>query len=721
MGASTAKDAEGFRTIKFSINTPDQHDITTQTIHISGRVNEVSTLSRDITYYLMPRQNMIVECVADEINADYGEDYVESTAGEGINVKVNIPQMLPESMFPLVFSLESDALSITPNTTKYPDDNLPVASGNSICDGKTSSKTFHYVRTISYEEYKKLDDILISTPEEDDFYGKQFVCHFKTNKAESAGKIYVDNQYFNKGNDSFHNYTMYNFRNLSFTNNGANQNSNVDFTFYLDQSDTHTSSPRVVQVKLDGLVPRAGANLTVVNADQGVYSYSLNNGVQNATLQLKTISTAQGFDNTYAVTLNAYVDAKAIYHEASHGNVAQRITIDPESYTMHVGDKKTLTATVWPSSTPGSITWVSDRTSVATVDANGKVTAVSIGTANITASQNGMSATCVITVDPIEVTKITLDRTSLNLGVNKTRTLVATVMPTNATDKTVTWTTSDGTVATVTSAGVVRGIAYGTATITATSSNGLTATCKVNVVPTPVEGVSLNKNSTTLLINGNSYGTEQLTATVTPNDAVNKNVNWTSSNPNVATVSNTGFVTAVAKGTATITVTTVDGGYTASCTVRVGVRRTVTTSDIYTTSETFTSLTSSYSDSYSTQGLTIDVDNIDTSTSTYLEMGYRSWRGTNYNGSLSISPASSLDDFTITRVNFTYNSYDYARGTVSASTGQYTGPANNATTASWTGSATSSLTFTMASRTQGLTRYWNRLKSIVVTYTYTEY
>jgi uncharacterized protein YjdB len=459
----------------------------------------------------------------------------------------------------------------------------------------------------------------------------------------------------------------------------------------------------------------------VVNADQGVYSYSLNNGVQNATLQLKTISTAQGFDNTYAVTLNAYVDAKAIYHEASHGNVAQRITIDPESYTMHVGDKKTLTATVWPSSTPGSITWVSDRTSVATVDANGKVTAVSIGTANITASQNGMSATCVITVDPIEVTKITLDRTSLNLGVNKTRTLVATVMPTNATDKTVTWTTSDGTVATVTSAGVVRGIAYGTATITATSSNGLTATCKVNVVPTPVEGVSLNKNSTTLLINGNSYGTEQLTATVTPNDAVNKNVNWTSSNPNVATVSNTGFVTAVAKGTATITVTTVDGGYTASCTVRVGVRRTVTTSDIYTTSETFTSLTSSYSDSYSTQGLTIDVDNIDTSTSTYLEMGYRSWRGTNYNGSLSISPASSLDDFTITRVNFTYDSYNYARGTVSASTGQYTGPANNATTASWTGSATSSLTFTMASRTQGLTRYWNRLKSIVVTYTYTEY
>ena len=372
MGASTAKDAEGYRTIKFSINTPDTNDQTTQTLHISGRVNEVSTLSRDITYYLMPRQNMIVECLADEINADYGEDYVESVAGEGINVKVTIPQMLPESMFPLVFSLESDALSITPNTTKYPDDNLPVASGNSICDGKGSSKTFHFVRTLSYEEYKGLADILISNPGEDDFYGKHFTCHFKTNKAVSAGKIYVDNQYFNKGNDSFYNYTMYNFRNLSFDKNSAGQNADVNFTFYLDQSDTHTSSARTVEVRLDGLVPRSGANLTVVDADQGIYSYSLNNGVQNATLALRTISTPAGFDNTYAVTLNAYQDAKAIYHEASYGNVAQRITIDPESYTMHVGGKKTLTATVWPASTgTGSLSWTSSNTSVATVDANG--------------------------------------------------------------------------------------------------------------------------------------------------------------------------------------------------------------------------------------------------------------------------------------------------------------------------------------------------------------
>ena len=74
MGESTAKDAEGFRTIKFTVNAPDTGDMTTQTIHISGVVEGGHTISRDVKYYLMPRQTMIVECIADEVNADYGED-----------------------------------------------------------------------------------------------------------------------------------------------------------------------------------------------------------------------------------------------------------------------------------------------------------------------------------------------------------------------------------------------------------------------------------------------------------------------------------------------------------------------------------------------------------------------------------------------------------------------------------------------------------------------
>ena len=714
MGASTAKDAEGFRTLKFTINTPDNSDKTTQTIRIEGRIDATHTIYRDIVYYLMPRQNMIVQCVADEINPDYGEDYVENVAGEGINVNITIPKMLPESMFPLVFQLESDQLSITPNTAKYPKDNLPVENGYSICDGKTTSKTFHYVRTLTYNEYQALEETM---------EGMLFTCHFKTNKAQSAGKVYVDNQYFNKGNDSFYNYNMFNFRDLEFDNDGAGAYTNVNFTFYLDDDDAYPSGGRTVQLKLDGLIPQStsGTAWHVVDVDEGLYTYTITGTARSATLALKTITTANGFDGSYAVTLNAYDNANAIYHEASHGNKAQRITVDPTSHTMHAGETKTIKATIWPAETgTGEISWTSDNTSVATVDGNGKVTAVSVGTARITAAHSGQSATCVITVAPIEVKRITLDRTSLNLGLNKTRTLVATVAPSNATDKTVTWTSSDSSIATVSNTGVVRGVAYGTATITATSSNGLTATCTVHVVPTPVEGVSLNKTSTTLIIIGGTSQTEQLIATVTPADAVNKNVTWTSSNPAVATVSDTGLVTAVAKGTTTITVRTEDGGYTATCTVKVGIRRTVTTSAIATTSGTFTS------DTYTVQGLTLEVENVENKNANYIEVGYRSngiWGlgAQDYDGVLSISSSESLADFTVTRVDFTYESYNYGRGTVTPSTGSYSGPSNNSTSASWTGSAASSLSFTMAPRRQGQTRYWNRLRSIVVTYYYTDY
>ena len=536
MGESTAKDAEGFRTIKFTVNTPDLSDVTTQTIHISGKVNETSTLSRDVKYYLMPRQNMIVECIADEVNPDYGEDYVEKTAGEGINVRITIPKMLPESMFPLVFSLESDALSITPNTAKYPEDNLPVASGNSICTGKESSKSFHYVRTLSYTEYQTLDETLD---------GMQFTCHFKTNKAESASKIYVDNQYFNKGNDSFYNYTMYNFRNLSFSNNSANANTNVNFTFYLDDNDT--SRPRTVQVKLDGLLPQStGGNWAVEDVDEGLYSYTITSG-NYATLALKTISTAAGFDNTYSVTLNAYDAATAIYHEASHGNVAQRITIDPSSWTMEVGDKKTLTATVWPASTgTGTLSWTSSNSSVATVDGNGKVTAVGVGSANITASYGGsVSATCVVSV-----MGVSLNKTSLTMKPGTTETLVAT---SPAMDPVASWTSSDTSVATVSSTGVVTAVADGTTTITVTTEAGYKATCTVTVRN------KTHKTGTASFSYSNFSAGNNVSATVNNIRVTFSNINSTNAGNSVVVLNQTNTVTVTGVESGDITDITITG------------------------------------------------------------------------------------------------------------------------------------------------------------------
>jgi len=168
----------------------------------------------------------------------------------------------------------------------------------------------------------------------------------------------------------------------------------------------------------------------------------------------------------------------------------------------------------------------------------------------------------------VPVTGVTLNKTSTSILVNGTEPLTATIVPANATNRNVTWSSSDPAMATVSASGLVTGVAVGTATITVTTADGgFTADCAVTVSPAvvPVTGVTLNKTSTSILISG----TEQLTATISPANATNQNVTWSSNDPNAATVSASGLVTGVAVGTATITATTVDGGFTANCTVTV--------------------------------------------------------------------------------------------------------------------------------------------------------
>ncbi len=172
----------------------------------------------------------------------------------------------------------------------------------------------------------------------------------------------------------------------------------------------------------------------------------------------------------------------------------------------------------------------------------------------------------IITPVNIPVTGVTLNKTSTTLLVGGTETLIATVLPTNATNKNVTWSTSDASKVTVNSSGMITGVAVGSATITVTTvDGGYTANCLVQVNPISVTGVTLNKTSTTLLIGG----TETLIATVLPTNATNKAVTWSTSDASKVTVNSSGMITGVAVGSATITVTTVDGGYTATCSVQV--------------------------------------------------------------------------------------------------------------------------------------------------------
>ena len=171
--------------------------------------------------------------------------------------------------------------------------------------------------------------------------------------------------------------------------------------------------------------------------------------------------------------------------------------------------------------------------------------------------------------ETVSVTNITLSSESISLVEGDSETLTATVSPSNATNKKVIWTSTDGSIASVDN-GRVTALKPGNTTIKAKSDDGgKTATCQVTVKAKVynVESVSLDKTNITLT-EGDS---ETLTATVYPDNATNKNVSWKSSNTSVATVNN-GVVTALKAGTATITVTTEDGGKTATCQVTVNAR-----------------------------------------------------------------------------------------------------------------------------------------------------
>ena len=168
----------------------------------------------------------------------------------------------------------------------------------------------------------------------------------------------------------------------------------------------------------------------------------------------------------------------------------------------------------------------------------------------------------------VGVSGITLNKTALNLTIGASESLVATISPSNATNKDVEWTSSNTNVATVDTTGKVTGVSAGSATITVKTKDGSkVATCNVTVKNSviPVTGVTLNKTALNLV----TGASESLVATISPSNATNKNVEWTSSNTNVATVDTTGKVKAISTGSAIITVKTKDGAKVATCNVTV--------------------------------------------------------------------------------------------------------------------------------------------------------
>lgn len=243
---------------------------------------------------------------------------------------------------------------------------------------------------------------------------------------------------------------------------------------------------------------------------------------------------------------------------------AAAITLSADRLAVRAGDSVQLSAEVEPfNATLKAVEWTSSDDSVATVDADGNVTAHAAGRAVITAeTHNGLQASCSVLVS-VDETGVTLNKTSVQIGRGRTLQLTAAVSPADATYPDVTWSSSDAEIAAVDPTGLVTGVKEGKAVIKAITSNGLEATCEVTVV-VPVESISLDRNSVSLA----PGETATLTASVLPQNAGNKTVFWVTSASNVATVEQ-GVVTAVGAGSAVISVVCEDGRLEASCTVTV--------------------------------------------------------------------------------------------------------------------------------------------------------
>ena len=245
----------------------------------------------------------------------------------------------------------------------------------------------------------------------------------------------------------------------------------------------------------------------------------------------------------------------------------QSVSVEPNMVTIATGKTVTLKPVINPSTASNKkVSWKSSDPSVATVSGEGVVTAVARGDAEIEVKTDdgGRTAVCKVSVD-YEVQSVSVEPNMVTIATGKTVTLKPVINPSTASNKKVSWKSSDPSVATVSGEGVVTAVARGDAEIEVkTDDGGRTAKCKVTV-ESPVSGISLNKTELTLYIDDE----ETLTATVLPADASNPNVNWSSSNEQVATVDSEGKVRAKNAGSAQICATSEDNGKHAYCSVTV--------------------------------------------------------------------------------------------------------------------------------------------------------
>lgn len=280
-------------------------------------------------------------------------------------------------------------------------------------------------------------------------------------------------------------------------------------------------------------------------------------------------------DKDGVVTLNSYGKAKiqATTEDGGFTDVCEfdvyehttGVRLSTESARIKKDDKFSLTAVILPEGkNDGMLRWSSDDEDIASVDEDGVISGKSKGEAVITVTtvDGGYTATCKVQVYQ-PVTELRMDTKAITVKTGENQQLTATILPYDADNKNIIWSSDDSSIADVNSKGVVSGIKAGQVLIRATSEDENISDFCVVTVNQPVTGVTLNKTEISF---GKIGDTEELVATVLPADATNKELNWSFSDQSVVIVSN-GQVLCAGYGTAIVYVTTVDGGHMASCIV----------------------------------------------------------------------------------------------------------------------------------------------------------
>lgn len=327
---------------------------------------------------------------------------------------------------------------------------------------------------------------------------------------------------------------------------------------YNNSTNTHSYNIYMDQFTMAEIHVKATTPPVVIDYNGGEYSHPTGSSFIGYTIYVPK-GTKELYESTKPWSNAIIIEEKV---------TPQTINIEADSITLIPNESIQLIVSIFPENSDTEVIWESSDNRVATVDASGVVLARNKGKATIfatTTDGSNLSDSCIVDViQPVD--GVTLEKHSITLNVGEDELLYANVLPVNANNKNVIWSSTDAEIAEVDADGNVTAKKRGVAFIKATSEDNPLAvdSCKVTVIQ-PVTGVTLNHKNCKLYQIGETL---QLVATVLPEDASNKEVRWASSNEQVCIVSN-GTVVAVGYGTSVIIVTTVDGSFMATCTVTV--------------------------------------------------------------------------------------------------------------------------------------------------------